>query len=168
VEHSTEQRFLTLVEAHKGILHKVAKLYIDTPEDREDLHQEIIIQLWKSFGNFKGESEFSSWMYRVAINTAISFFKKEKRRNDVISYDQVKEPESENYDGEKDRQLEIFYRAVHQLTAVEKALIFYYMEGLSHQTIGLQLGISEGNARVKLNRTKEKLQNIIKKTGYES
>ena len=141
---------------------------MDTAEDREDLLQEIIIQLWKSYGNFKGESEFSSWMYRVAVNTAITYFKKEKRRSDTFTYEVIKEPVSEPYDDQKDQQLEVFYQAVQQLTAVEKAVILYFMEGLSHKEIGGQLGISEVNARVKLSRTKEKLQNIIKKSGHES
>lgn len=163
-----EKTFLNLIEVHKGILHKVARLYMDSSEDREDLQQEIIIQLWKSYQNFKGESAFSSWMYRVAINTAISYFKKEKRRSDVYNYDGAKEPENEDYNPEKDRQLEVFYQAVQELNAVEKALIFYFMEGLSHRETGIQLGLSEGNVRVKLNRTKEKLQQIIKKTNYES
>lgn len=163
-----EKKFLALVDNHKGILHKVGRIYMDTAEDREDLHQEIIIQLWKSYGNFKGESEFSSWMYRVAVNTAITYFKKEKRRSDTFAYEIVKEPVSEPYDARKEEQLALFYKAVQQLTAVEKAVILYFMEGLSHKEIGSQLGITEVNARVKLNRTKEKLQDIIKKSGYES
>lgn len=168
VDYLDEKAFLDLLEVHKGILHKVARLYMDNPEDRKDLQQEIIIQLWKSYPKFKGESAFSSWMYRVAINTAISSFKKEKRRSDVYNYNTEKEPEQEDYDPEKDQQLEVFYRAIQQLNGVEKALIFYFMEGLSHRDTGIQLGISEGNVRVKLNRTKEKLQQIIKKIGYES
>ncbi|MDF2382036.1 RNA polymerase sigma factor [Nostoc ellipsosporum NOK] len=168
MEQLTEQEFLRLIEAHKGILHKVARMYMDTPQDREDLHQEMIIQLWKSCKSFKGNSEFSSWMYRVAINTAISYFRKEKRRQDTVPYEQAAERENENYDPTKDRQLEIFYQAVQQLNPVEKAIIFYFMEGLSHRETASQLGISEINARVKLNRTKEKLQLIIKQAGYES
>jgi RNA polymerase sigma factor (sigma-70 family) len=163
-----EKQFLELVSNHKGILHKVGRMYVDTAENREDLHQEIIIQLWKSYSNFKGESEFSSWMYRVAVNTAITYFKKEKRHSDTFAYEIIKEPMSEPYDAKKDEQLEIFYKAVKQLTAVEKAVILYFMEGLSHKEIGTQLGITEVNARVKLSRTKEKLQDIIKKSGYES
>jgi RNA polymerase sigma-70 factor (ECF subfamily) len=148
VDYSSEKTFLNLMEVHKGILHKVARLYMDSPEDREDLQQEIIIQLWKSYQNFKGDSAFSSWMYRVAINTAISYFKKEKRRSDIYDYASAKEPENEAYNPEKDRQLEVFYQAVQQLNPVEKALIFYFMEGLSHRETGFQLGISEGNAWV--------------------
>lgn len=168
MDQLTEQEFLRLIEKHKGILHKVARMYMDTPQDREDLHQEIIIQLWKSCNSFKGNSEFSSWMYRVAINTAISYFRKEKKRNDTVAYEQAGEPENENYDPARDRQLEIFYKAVQQLNPVEKALIFYFMEGLSHRETAAHLGISEVNVRVKLNRTKEKLQLIIKQSGYES
>lgn len=168
VDTLNEKTFLHLIEVHKGILHKVARLYMDNKADREDLQQEIMIQLWKSYQNFKGESAFSSWMYRVAINTAISYFKKEKRRSDIYTYESTKEPENEDYNPEKDRQLLLFYQAVQELNAVEKALIFYFMEGLSHRETGIQLGINEGNVRVKLNRTKEKLQQIIKKTGYES
>lgn len=157
-----EREFLMQLEAHKGILHKVGRMYMDSLEDRADLHQEIIIQLWKSYDNFKGQSAFSSWMYRVAVNTAISYFKKRKQHSHSVGLDSIAEPANEPYDPNPDKQLDVFYRAVQQLSPVEKAIILYFMEGLPHREIGLQLGITEGNARVKLNRTKEKLQNIIK------
>ena len=162
-----EKIFLVQLEKHKGILYKVARIYMDAGPDREDLQQEIIIQLWKSFGNFKGQSEFSTWMYRVAVNTAITFFKKEKKRIDNHPIHSQDTPAAEAYNPYKDRQLDCFYKAVQQLKPIEKALIFYFMEGFSHKEIGSCLGISEGNARVKLNRTKEKLQEIIKNSGYE-
>lgn len=76
----TEATFLKLVNQHKGILYKASRIYADSTEDREDLQQEILIQLWKSYQTFKGDSEFSTWMYRVAINTAITYLKKEKKR----------------------------------------------------------------------------------------
>lgn len=159
-----ERIFLSHLEKHKGILHKVASTFMDTAEDREDLHQEIIIQLWKSYASFKGDSQFSTWMYRVAVNTAITFFKKEKRRSKTFAESSAPELADEEYSPDRDRQLEIFYKAVHELNQIEKALIFYFMEGLSHKETAQQLGISEGNVRVKLNRTKEKLQKIIKRT----
>ncbi|SHL39988.1 RNA polymerase sigma-70 factor, ECF subfamily [Chryseobacterium carnipullorum] len=164
----TETAFLKLVNQHKGILYKASRIYADSLEDREDLQQEILIQLWKSYRNFKGNSEFSTWMYRVAINTAITYLKKEKQRTsnqtDVPSHFEV---QNEDYNPAKDKQLEVFYRAVQELKALEKAIIFYFMEGMSHKEIGENLGLSEVNARVKLNRTKEKIQQIIKKSGYE-
>ncbi|PIF44053.1 RNA polymerase sigma-70 factor (ECF subfamily) [Chryseobacterium sp. 52] len=164
----TETAFLKLINQHKGILYKASRIYADSVEDREDLQQEILIQLWKSYQNFKGDSEFSTWMYRVAINTAITYLKKEKKRTsnqtDVPEHFEV---QAEDYNPAKDRQLEVFYNAVQELKALEKAIIFYFMEGMSHKEIGNNLGLSEGNARVKLNRTKEKIQQIIKKSGYE-
>lgn len=162
-----EKLFLNHLEEHKGILHKVARMYMDNKEDREDLQQEIIVQLWKSYSKFKGDAAFSTWMYRVAINTAISYFKKDKRRSDRYTYDTNHEPLHEQYDTEKEKQLELFYLAVQDLNRIEKALVFYFMEGLSHRDTGVLLGITEGNVRVKLNRTKEKLQNIIKKLDHE-
>ncbi|WP_223601355.1 RNA polymerase sigma factor [Chryseobacterium sp. GVT01B] len=168
MSNPTETAFLKLVNQHKGILYKASRIYADSVEDREDLQQEILIQLWKSYQNFKGNSEFSTWMYRVAINTAITFLKKEKQRsNNHTDASHHFEVLQEDYNPTKDRQLEIFYSAVQELNSLEKAVIFYFMEGMSHKEIGNNLGLSEGNARVKLNRTKEKIQQIIKKSGYE-
>lgn len=162
-----EKEFLLYLQQHKGILLKVSRMYMDTPEDQEDLRQEIIIQLWKSYGHFKGASEFSTWMYRVAINTAITYFKKEKKKKDTFSDKELPEAPLVEYDTVRDKQMEQFYNAVHQLKPVEKALIFYLLEGMTHKKIGEHLGISEINARVKLNRTKEKLQLIIKNNSHE-
>jgi RNA polymerase sigma-70 factor (ECF subfamily) len=167
VNQLNEKLFLNHIDEHKGILHKVARMYMHSKEDREDLQQEIIVQLWKSYSKFKGDSAFSTWMYRVSINTAITYFKKDKRRSDRYAYDIAHEPEHEPYNTDKEKQLELFYFAAQQLNKIEKALIFYFMEGLSHRDTGTLLGISEGNVRVKLNRTKEKLQNIIKKLDHE-
>ncbi|WP_343687500.1 sigma-70 family RNA polymerase sigma factor [Chryseobacterium gleum] len=168
MSNPTETTFLKLVNRHKGIVYKASRIYADSVEDREDLQQEILIQLWKSYQNFKGNSEFSTWMYRVAINTAITYLKKEKQRSgnhtEVPHHFEVQQ---EDYNPAKDRQLEIFYSAVQELNPLEKAVIFYFMEGMPHKEIGNNLGLSEGNARVKLSRTKEKIQQIIKKSGYE-
>lgn len=162
-----EKEFLGLLQKHKGILHKISRVYMDKPEDREDLIQEIILQLWKSFGSFNELSQFSTWMYRVAINTAILFYKKESKRIDnekITEGFDIKEVETDNT---KNSQLEHFYKAVQDLNPIEKALIFYFMEGQTHKEISQNLGISEVNTRVKLSRTKEKLQEIIKRQGYE-
>lgn len=162
-----EQEFLNLIDKHKGILYKVAKMYMDDAEDQHDLIQEITLQLWKSYERFEGNAQFSTWMYRVSLNTALTYFKQEKKKSEKYTFleniDRVEEQDS----GEKETQLELFYRAVHELNKVEKALIFLFLEGQNHKEIGQNLGITEGNARVKLNRTKEKLQIIIKKYGYE-
>ena len=162
-----ESIFLARLHEHKGILHKVSKVYMDTQDDREDLIQEIIFQLWKSYPTFNELSQFSTWMYRVAINTAIIYLKKEKKRPDKHSILPEMDIRDDTEPNPKESQLEHFYRAVQQLSPIEKALIFYFMEGQSHREIGINLGITEGNTRVKLNRTKEKITQIIKSQGYE-
>lgn len=161
-----EQEFLSRIEKHKGILYKVSKMYMDNIDDQEDLFQEIVCQLWKAYDSFKGESQFSTWMYRVAINTAIVFLKKEKRKVDKYELPSTNIREEENDSEVKEKQIEHFYKAVQKLEKIDKAIIFYQLEGFSHKEIGENLGISEGNARVKLNRAKEKLKELIKNQGY--
>lgn len=161
-----EQEFLNRIESHKGILYKVSKMYMDNYDDQQDLFQEIVCQLWKSYDTFRNESQFSTWMYRVAVNTAIVFLRKEKRKVDKyeIASENIKEDEGDSHI--KESQLDHFYKAVQKLEKIDKAIIFYQLEGFSHKEIGENLGISEGNARVKLNRAKEKLKEIIKNQGY--
>ncbi|RYJ41366.1 RNA polymerase sigma factor, sigma-70 family [Flavobacterium beibuense] len=141
-------------------------MYMDNPLDQQDLFQEIVCQLWKAYDTFMGKSQFSTWMYRVAINTSIVFLKKEKRKVDKYDMVQKDVKDDEGDSGVKEDQLEHFYRAVQKLDKIDKAIIFYQLEGFSHKEIGENLGISEGNARVKLNRAKEKLKEIIKNQGY--
>lgn len=162
-----ETCFLQLIETHKGILYKICRIYQDKKEEQQDLLQEMILQLWRSYDSFRGDSKFSSWMYRVAFNTAISYFRKENQPNtsSLETYHDL--PEELHTVKEKEEQLVIFYKAVQQLNKVEKALIFLYMQGQSSNEIADILGISSVNVRVRLNRTKEKIKYIIKTLGYE-
>lgn len=164
-----EQEFLGRINEHKGILFKIAKLYMDTKVDQEDLYQEMVCQLWKSYTSFSGASQFSTWMYRVCLNTAITYFKKDNKISKSTLRFSGEEHllRQEEASFEVENQINYLYTAIHDLNDIEKALIFLYLEGFSHLEIGNNLGISEGNARVKLNRTKNKLQDIIKRKGYE-
>jgi RNA polymerase sigma-70 factor (ECF subfamily) len=169
VTNIPEKEFLARIEVNRGILIKVSRLYMDTREDQEDLIQEIVLRLWSNYHQFEGKSSFSTWMYRVAVNTAITFLRKEKRQPILVTEtENLPELRADDHASEQAQQMKIFYKAVQHLNSIEKALIFYFMEGLSHREIGSQLGITENNARVKLSRTKEKLQQIIKQLGYES
>ncbi|RZL36165.1 MAG: sigma-70 family RNA polymerase sigma factor [Pedobacter sp.] len=163
----TENIFLTLINQHKAIIHKVSKMYMDDAEQQRDLFQEIVMQLWKAYPSFKGKSKFSTWMYRVALNTALVYFKKDGRKVDKTPLDENIDVIDVDENEAKEEKLAYLYKAVQELNAVEKALIFLFLENQSHKEIAESLGISEVNARVKLNRTKEKLQFIIKKNGYE-
>jgi RNA polymerase sigma-70 factor (ECF subfamily) len=163
-----ETIFLQQVNTHKGILYKVCRLYQDREEDRQDLLQEIVLQLWSSYDSFRGDSQFSSWMYRVALNTAIVYLRRQ-RRHDAPLVDTSYPDLADEVRSVRDEQqkLAVFHQAAAQLGKVEKALIFLYMEGHSGKDIAAILDLSPGNVRVRLNRVKDKLQTIIKTLGYE-
>lgn len=161
---------MELLQTNKGILYKICRIYLKEPQDQQDLLQEIVLQLWNSYDSFHGDSKFSSWMYRVALNTAITFYKKERKRTEYLtSISPDTETLSETTYGEEDRRekLFVFYKAIHELNKVEKALIFLYMEGQPGKEIADCLDISPQNVRVRINRIKQKLQQIIKYMGYE-
>jgi RNA polymerase sigma factor (sigma-70 family) len=166
--NSKETLFMQTIAQNKGMLFKICRIYQDDAEDRNDLLQEIILQLWTVFDSYRGESKITSWMYRVALNTAIVFFKKQKRRPDSEqmppSFDQAEE---HPVGKEKEEQLALFYKAVQQLNKVEKALIYLYMEDQPYEEIAAALGISQVNVRVRLNRIKNKLKDIIKELSHE-
>lgn len=159
---SLEQEFISKIEKHKGIIFKISKMYMTEKDDRNDLFQEITYQLWKAYPGFRGQSEFSTWLYRIALNTAIIFLKTEKKRSfitnqDVSGYVLAQE----DYDDHKEERLTEMYKAIHQLNPIDKAFIFYYLEDFSGKQIAEEMGISEGNARVKMNRAKNKLKDIL-------
>lgn len=161
---SLENKFLEEIEKHKGVIFKISKMYMDNLDDQKDLFQEITFQVWKAYPTFEGRSKFSTWLYRIALNTAIIFLKSEKRRS-FIKNDQVEGFEISNidYNADEEQQLKKMYDAINQLNVIDKALIFYYLENFSGKEIAVQLGITEVNARVKLNRAKEKLKELINK-----
>jgi RNA polymerase sigma-70 factor (ECF subfamily) len=159
---SSEQEFIRQIGQHKGIIFKISKMYMTEKEDRDDLFQEITYQLWKAFPGFRGESEFSTWLYRIALNTAIIFLKSEKRRSFIGNEDFSNQIiVQEDYDYRKEERLGAMYNAIHLLNPIDKAFIFYYLEDFSGKQIAEQMGISEVNARVKMNRAKNKLKDIL-------
>ena len=159
---SLEKEFLEKIEKHKGVIFKISKMYMDNFDDQKDLFQEITFQVWKAYPTFGGRSAFSTWLYRIALNTAIIFLKSEKRRS-FIQNDEVENFKitQNDYNEEEELKLKKMYEAINQLNAIDKALIFYYLEDFSGKEIASQLGITEVNARVKLNRAKEKLKELI-------
>ena len=159
---SLEKEFLEKIEKHKGVIFKISKMYMDNFDDQKDLFQEITFQVWKAYPTFEGRSAFSTWLYRIALNTAIIFLKSEKRRS-FIQNDEVENFKitQNDYNEEEELKLKKMYDAINQLNAIDKALIFYYLEDFSGKEIASQLGITEVNARVKLNRAKEKLKELI-------
>ncbi|MDT0551785.1 MAG: RNA polymerase subunit sigma-70 [Bacteroidetes bacterium MedPE-SWsnd-G1] len=157
-----EQQFVQQLEENQNIVHKVCRVYTTNSDAHKDLFQEITIQLWKAYPKFRGEAKFSTWMYRVALNTAITLYRKSKRQiktNDISDFHY--KLESEEYDGEIEEQMKLLYQAIHQLSDVEKALILLYLEDKPYKEIAETIGITEVNARVKVNRIKTKLKTIL-------
>ncbi|KAF0238471.1 MAG: sigma-70 family RNA polymerase sigma [Prolixibacteraceae bacterium] len=157
-----EKEFLQIIKKNQGIIHKVCNIYCDDQDDRDDLFQEIVAQLWKSFPSFREESKFTTWMYKVALNTAITTFKKTKRRPDQnrLTYEnfQVKD---ENYDTETEEEIKNLHRAVAQLTGVEKSIVLLFLENNKYEEIAEITGITQNYVRVKMNRIKKKLKKFM-------
>ena len=157
-----EHSFVIQLEENQNIVHKICRLYTHDKDSHNDLFQEITIQLWRAFPKFRGDSKFSTWMYRVGLNTAITLYRKSKRRVDTQAFDDIEfKLKAENYDDTEEQQLKILYKAVHQLNDIEKALVFLYLEDKNYKEISETMGISEVNARVKMNRIKTKLRTIL-------
>ncbi|WP_149277520.1 RNA polymerase sigma factor [Pareuzebyella sediminis] len=157
-----EHQFVTELESNQNIVHKVCTLYTSNREAHNDLFQEITIQLWKAYPKFRGESKFSTWMYRVALNTAITLYRKSKRSVQTQDYESVIfKIKADEYDATEEEQLQLMYKAIRQLGDIDKALVFLFLENKSYSEISETLGISEVNARVKMNRVKTKLRTIL-------
>jgi RNA polymerase sigma-70 factor (ECF subfamily) len=161
-----EAEFINQLEEHQNILHKICKLYTGDMDSHKDLFQEMTIQLWKSYPSFRGDSKFTTWAYRVALNTAISLYRNKKRNVPTVQWDNsLYNIRYEEYDTRQEEQLRSLYLAVHKLNDIEKALVYMYLEDKDYAEISETLGISEVNARVKMNRIKTKLKNMLSTKG---
>jgi RNA polymerase sigma factor (sigma-70 family) len=162
VQKDLESRFLADFEKNQNIVHKICRIYTTNQDAHNDLFQEVTIQLWKNYSKFRGEAKFSTWMYRVALNTAISLYRKSTRtvKTQDISDISYKIQASE-YDDTEEQQLKSLYKAIQELNDIDKALIFLYLENKPYKEISETLGITQVNARVKMNRAKDKLKNIL-------
>ena len=162
MDKNKEKEFVKDLQQNQGIIHKICRAYTTNNDAHKDLFQEISIQLFKAYPKFRGESKFSTWMYRVALNTAISLYRKSKRKVQTSQlFDNLKELEYQEYDVTKDQQLSLLYKAIQSLNDIEKALCLMYLDEKSYTEIALTLGITEVNARVKMNRTKTKLKKLL-------
>lgn len=155
-----ERAFLKIVEDNQGIIYKVCKMYRDTKEDQEDLFQEIILQLWKAFPEFRKESKVSTWMYRIALNTAIAIFRKNKIELEFIeSIPKGYQPNNEDITSENEERM---FEAIRTLNKAERAIIALYLEDFPYKEIAVITGITENYVGVKISRIKEILKNILK------
>ncbi len=154
-EESREREFVQLIEEHSGIIFKVTRIYAANKDDEQDLRQEVIYQAWRSFAKFKGEAKFSTWLYRVALNTALTHQRKKEL------------PKSEGFDSDwsvspSGDERALLMRHIRALKDAEKLIIMLHLDGYSNEEIALISGLSKSHLAVKLHRVKEKLAQSIK------
>lgn len=158
-----KEQFIKKIDEHKKIIYKIVNSYCSNREDRKDLEQEIIIQLWKTFDNYNSDYKYSTWMYRIALNVAISFYRKEKKwsiKNDFYneeSFFKIEEDTSEEQT-ELNYHLKLLQEFIHNLNELNKALMLLYLEEKSYEEIAEILGITKTNVATKISRIKLKLK----------
>jgi RNA polymerase sigma factor (sigma-70 family) len=155
-----KEEFLKQIEEHKLIIYKICNSYCKNTSDRDDLAQEITYQLWKSFNHFNGTVKFSTWMYRVALNVAITFYRKTKTAEGII---QLAEPDTETEyttddTSELEKNINTLQQFINELKELDKALMILYLEEKSYSEISEILGITETNVATRISRIKDKLK----------
>lgn len=163
-----EKEFISILNENAGILYKVCNLWCDEPEDRRDLFQEIVLQLWKAWPSFRKESKVSTWMYRIGLNTAISVFRKKSKGLFTVSLSvgAFEIPDPAKFSAENEN-ISALHKAIATLSSVEKAIIMLYLEEKTYREIAEITGISKENVGVKLNRIKSKPEVILKPISHE-
>ena len=163
-DNSLKEKFVDIFKDNIGIILKISRAYTDNKQDREDLVNDIAIELWKSFRTFKGKSKISTWIYRVALNTSMNY--RRKKKNDFIFFSDIKKTGTiEWLDEPQDNpELDLFYKCIEELDRINKALIILYLEGNSYDEISEITGISKTNVGTKISRIKKQIKQIaIKK-----
>jgi RNA polymerase sigma factor (sigma-70 family) len=161
-EKKLKEEFLVLLNQNKGIIHRISRSYGETEADREDLFQEILLNLWKGYASFRNESKFSTWMYRIALNTCITSFRKKNRTLTAVSiHEKHNQISDKQTNADYDEESQLLYNAIGKLDKLEKAIIILYLEEKSYEEIGEIAGITPNHAGVKISRIKTKLRNYL-------
>jgi len=144
------------------LIHKVCIMYESDRDIRNDLFQEIVLQLWKSFPGFRGESKITTWMYRIALNTAISGYRKQSRKVKTEDLHEVHFNISEQYGGdEAEENIQKLQHAIRQLSDIERAMVMMALDEVPYEEIAETIGITQNNVRVRMNRIREKLRKLM-------
>jgi RNA polymerase sigma factor (sigma-70 family) len=151
--------FLALINANIGIAHKVCNIYFRDNDDREDVVQEMMYQLWRSHKNFDGRSKFSTWMYSVCLNTALTYRKKLKKSESLSTvHNQIPASPASN----KEEVTEMLSQAISTLSEVNKAIMLLYLEDMSYDEIAEITGLTRSNVSVRIVRAKKELEGKLK------
>ena len=156
-----EKKFISLINEHQGLIHKVCIMYENDPDVRNDLFQEIVLQLWKSFSSFRGEAKITTWMYRIALNTAISGFRKQTRNVKTEDLKELHMNISDAWAEDREEDIQRLHFAIRQLSEIERAMIMMALEEVPYEEIAETIGITQNNVRVRMNRIREKLKKLM-------
>ncbi|MEO8234597.1 MAG: sigma-70 family RNA polymerase sigma factor [Flavobacterium sp.] len=162
-DNNLSKSFLIQINQNTGILHKVSKIYFDGKEDREDVIQEMMYQLWHSFSTFNGNSKFSTWMYRVCINTALTYNRK-NRKKIVITVPNIPDTIEVLDNDSLEESIVILMHCISKLTKLNKAIILLFFENLTYEEIASITGLSKSNVSVRLVRIKREIENNFNKS----
>lgn len=162
MSNNLENQFTILIQQHAGIIHKVVGLYIDLEEDRQDAMQEVMLQAWRSYNHYRGDAAFSTWLYRVALNTVLTL-KRNEKKVEKVDYDQaerIRAAESKN-----DNQ-ELLLYLIKQLDEIDRTLMTLHLDGYENLRIAEILGITTNHVNVKIHRLKKQIINDFKKLSH--
>lgn len=154
-----KEQFISIVRENQNLIYKTCFSYCQNTESRKDLQQEILIQLWKSFEIYDGRVKISTWIYRVALNTAISFYRREskvKKKVTTLNDEIIHLPD--NYENSQQENISMLYRFIDEMNELDRALILLYLDDYKYQEIVDILGITETNVATKISRIKKKLK----------
>lgn len=161
---NVSEQFLSIFEDNTGIIIKISRAFTNTSHDREDLINDIALELWKSFEKFKGDSKISTWIYRVALNTSMNYKRKKKKNSLFYSINDFKKEEIIPWlveqEQESSSELELLYNCIDELNEINKAIILLYLDGNSHDEISEIMGISKTNVGTRISRIKEQIKNL--------
>lgn len=155
--NTKEQEYTNLIREHKETIYTVCLMNSKDQDEAKDLMQEALIQLWRSFGTFKGKSDVRTWIYRICMNACISFLRKEEKHKDTLHIDVG---DLLTMDDDDSRQIQALHDRIHRLRFMDRAIVLLWMEELSYEEIGEILGISAKNVSVRLVRIKEQLREM--------
>ena len=155
-----EATFKTIIKAPEGVNYQLARVYTNTNADQKDLYQEIVYELWKSFDTFRGEAKVSTWIYRIALNTALFHLKKGKREGHKVSIENLI-LKQENYDPVLEDRLQLLYAHIRTLSDLERGIILLFLEGKKYEEIALITGLTTTNIGTRMSRIKQKLKKQI-------
>lgn len=156
-----EREFSTIIENNKKLIYKIANAYCENSEDRKDLFQEIVLQLWRAFPKYNPQFAITTWLYRIALNVSISYYRqsKNKKIQTVLDNEYILEiAETPDLENPKNEQLKQLHQFISELKELDKALILLYLEGNKQDVIAEILGISKTNVATKIGRIKEQLK----------